>query len=855
MGDGRGTASNSGSGAADSDVTEHDEGDSDGTRRDKVDSAAAARAVAEAVEQVLVDGAAEPAWATAASPDAAARAVDPESVAARLVARTLRRVLGDADGREPESTASDFALGSASTSDLPDAVATALADLATAVESAAVEGETTTEGKVAEGEAAAESEAIARSEAVARAYGAVVPADRRRTRGEYYTPRPVRDLLARLTVTAADDRVLDPACGTGGFLASAVRRKRAVTADGDDDGSAHSHDGALVGVEVAPDPARLAAASLPADVHVADFFDVTPAELGGPFDAVVGNPPYVRHEDISDDAAVRAHLKRVGAGDLSRRADLYAYFLTRATEFLAPGGDLGLVVSDRWLDTRYGEDVQRFLLDNYAVRAVVTFDRGVFDDALVDASLLVVRRREERAARDRTVTRFVRVREATDVGAETDAGTGLRGVAGGATDSDGDAPTVGDLDDADSADRTTNAPTDGAHDDTDTADGTANSTTTAPHSADDIVAAVTRDRPPDRLADGPGLRVATRRQADLRAEAKWNAYHLAPPVYFDLRRDSGTVPLSALADVRYGVKTGANDFFVAPPDEWAERGLDAYATPFLKATGQVETIAVSPADADGWRVLDAHDAATGAGVSSRDAGASSEVAGLAAETAAEEALSEADHSALARYVARGERAGYHERPSLAAREPWFDLGPLPRPRLLATTFTWRVHRVHWNAAGAVPSDQFYAIRPDGVDSEVLGGVLNSRPVWLASEVLGRRAGGEGMTRLQTKVYEAERWPVPDPRAMTDDRRERVRRAFRALRERESAVQNPTADATAAERDALDRAVLGALEVERDVDELLADVRRGVRTLVARRAGEGESPDEWSVTELPPVDGG
>lgn len=850
MGDGRGTASNSGSGVADSDVAEHDEGDSDGTRRDEVDSAAAARAVAAAVEQALADGAAEPpAWATAASPDAAARAGDPESVAARLVARTLRRVLGDADGREP---ASDSALGSASTSDLPDAVATALADLAAAVESAAVEGETTTGGKVAEGEAAAESEAIARSEAVTRAYGAVVPADRRRTRGEYYTPRPVRDLLARLTVTAADDRVLDPACGTGGFLASAARRKRALAAGGAG-GATSGRPGEserLVGVDVAPDPARLAAASLPADVHVADFLDVTPTELGGPFDAVVGNPPYVRHEDIPDDAAVRAHLKRVGAGDLSRRADLYVYFLTRATEFLAPGGDLGLVVSDRWLDTRYGEDVQRFLLDNYAVRAVVTFDRGVFDDALVDASLLVVRRREERAARDRTVTRFVRVREGTDVGAETDAGTGIRG--GGAADSDSDAPTVGDLDDADTAPHSTNAPTDGAHDDTDTADRTADSTTTAPHPADDIVAAVTRDRPPDRLADGPGLRVATRRQADLRAEAKWNAYHLAPPVYFDLRRDSGTVPLSALADVRYGVKTGANDFFVAPPDEWTERGLDAYATPFLKATGQVETIGVSPADADGWRVLDAHDAASEAGVPSEDARVPSGDAGLASETAAR-SLSAAGHPALARYVARGERAGYHERPSLAAREPWFDLGALPRPRLLATTFTWRVHRVHWNVTGAVPSDQFYAIRPDGVEPEVLAGVLNSRPVWLASEVLGRRAGGEGMARLQTKVYEAERWPVPDPRDMTDDRRERVRRAFRALRERESAVENPTAAATAAERDALDRAVLGALEVERDVDELLADVRRGVRTLVARRAGEGDSPAERSVTELPPVD--
>jgi hypothetical protein len=199
------------------------------------------------------------------------------------------------------------------------------------------------------------------------------------------------------------------------------------------------------------------------------------------------------------------------------------------------------------------------------------------------------------------------------------------------------------------------------------------------------------------------------------------------------------------------------------------------------------------------------------------------------------------HDALLEYVRSGEADGYHERSSLASREVWFDLGDLPRPRILTTMFTWRVHRVYWNEPGAATSDQFYYVDPDpAVDEEVLAGVLNSRIVWLANELLGRRAGGAGMTRLQTKVYETERWPVPDPRELDDRRRDAIRSAFRALQKRELAVDEPTIQATEAERDALDRAVIPALGLDRDDEVVLQELKRGVRAMVAMRdEGAGE----------------
>ncbi|MFT4891208.1 MAG: type I restriction-modification system DNA methylase subunit [Halobacteriales archaeon] len=642
-----------------------------------------------------------------------------------------------------------------------------------------------------------------------RIYEGIIPPDRRAGMGEYYTPTAVCDLVNRLAVTDAEDAVLDPACGTGSFLLGAHRRIRSLRDDAT--GGEGGVGGRLAGIEPNRVPASLARINLAVrrqdrdpetvDLRVGDFFDVAVDDFpevtsGDGFDAVVGNPPYVRQEDIDDKEHVRRHLEThaLDAPDLSRRSDLYAYFLTHATAFLQDGGDLGFVTSDRWLDTRYGEDLQRFLLDHYAIRAVITFDRQVFDDALVDSSVLLLRRETDPAARDSHVATFLRVKEELDVEA--------------------------------------------------------------------IAALVEADHDPNRLHSTDEYRLVTRRQAALREERKWNVFFTAPPVYFDVRASPNAVDLSAVADVTYGVKTGANPFFVGRTVEMEADGLEPYVSPLLKASGQVEAIRVTDDVAEEWRILDVHD------LVQRALAETVESDGEAPEARVKRWLAENGHDALLEYVRSGEAEGYHERSSLASRDVWFDLGELPRPRILSTMFTWRTHRVYWNAAEAPTSDQFYYVDPKpSVDAEVLAGILNSRIVWLANELLGRRAGGEGMTRLQTKVYETERWPVPDPRELDEDRREAIRTAFRDLQERELAAEAPTMDAAARERDELDRAVIPALGLDRDDETVLEALQRGVRAMVEMRdEGAGERTSVLvdrerrdgtgaETVDLPGVDGG
>ena len=265
-------------------------------------------------------------------------------------------------------------------------------------------------------------------------YERVLPEERRAERGTFYTPPTICDLLARVTIRDADDAVLDPACGAGSFLVAAIGRKQTLATDSTADASV----GEVTGIDVSRFPTRLATIGLarqagvdPAavDVRVSDFFDVTPPVEG--YDAVLGNPPYVRGRSLDLDYkdAVRKHLSAVDAEWLTRKMDLYGYFLTHATAFLREGGRLGFVLSDRWLDTRYGTDLQRFVLEHYRIEAVLTFRTRTFSDALVGVTVVVLERERDPKRRAENVAKFVAVRNELSVDqiaalVERDAGAG-----------------------------------------------------------------------------------------------------------------------------------------------------------------------------------------------------------------------------------------------------------------------------------------------------------------------------------------------------------------------------------------------------------------------------------------------
>ena len=112
----------------------------------------------------------------------------------------------------------------------------------------------------------------------------------------------------------------------------------------------------------------------------------------GGFDAVIGNPPYVRQERL---AALKPALATSYA-TFAGTADLYVYFFEQGLRLVRPGGRVAFVVTNKWLKAGYAEELRAMLTDpaRAETEAVIDFGhaRAFFPDADVFPNVVVVRR-------------------------------------------------------------------------------------------------------------------------------------------------------------------------------------------------------------------------------------------------------------------------------------------------------------------------------------------------------------------------------------------------------------------------------------------------------------------------------
>ena len=116
---------------------------------------------------------------------------------------------------------------------------------------------------------------------------------------------------------------------------------------------------------------------------------LSPDPAGG-FDAVIGNPPYVRQEQIR---SLKPALKKAYRA-YDGMADLYVYFYELGLRLLRPGGRLSYVVTNKWLRAGYAEELRGLLSSEGWLEAVADFGHAkkFFPGADVFPCVIVVRR-------------------------------------------------------------------------------------------------------------------------------------------------------------------------------------------------------------------------------------------------------------------------------------------------------------------------------------------------------------------------------------------------------------------------------------------------------------------------------
>jgi adenine-specific DNA-methyltransferase len=205
----------------------------------------------------------------------------------------------------------------------------------------------------------------------------------RKARGAFFTPHELCDHMAGWAIRDPADRVLEPSCGEAAFLLAAGRRLSHLGAAG----GGHLH-----GIEVHGPSARaakklLAERGYAARIEAGDFFARTPHAR---YEAVIGNPPYVRYQDFAGEARSRARAAALRGGvRLSALASSWAAFTVHAALFLVPDGRLALVLPAELLSTNYAGEVRGFLMRRFARVRLVMFAERVFPRVQEEVVLLL----------------------------------------------------------------------------------------------------------------------------------------------------------------------------------------------------------------------------------------------------------------------------------------------------------------------------------------------------------------------------------------------------------------------------------------------------------------------------------
>jgi adenine-specific DNA methylase len=231
----------------------------------------------------------------------------------------------------------------------------------------------------------------------------------RKARGAFFTPPEVARYVCEWAIRSPNDVVYEPSCGEADFLLAAGQRLVEL--------GANRVDGALLrGAELHAASAyaalaELRAVGMSAGVDVGDFFDV--ALRDGSYDAVVGNPPYVRYQAFHGEARAKAQQAALRAGvRLSGLASSWAAFTVRSAQLTKPSGRLGLVLPAELLSTNYAGSVRRYLTERFASVRLIMFDERVFPGVLAEVVLLL--------AEGEGPTDVVKVSQARNLGALAD---------------------------------------------------------------------------------------------------------------------------------------------------------------------------------------------------------------------------------------------------------------------------------------------------------------------------------------------------------------------------------------------------------------------------------------------------
>ena len=197
--------------------------------------------------------------------------------------------------------------------------------------------------------------------------------------GQFRTPRHIIDFIVSIVDPKKEDVVLDPACGTAGFLISSYKHILAANTDADGNSSLTPDERArlarnLMGYDISPDMVRLSLVNMYlhglVDPHIYEYDTLTSEERWNEFaDVILANPPF-----MSPKGGIRPHSR---FSMNSKRSEVL--FVDYMAEHLNAGGRAGIIVPEGIIfqSQNAHKQLRKKLVEGFLV-AVVSLPAGVF---------------------------------------------------------------------------------------------------------------------------------------------------------------------------------------------------------------------------------------------------------------------------------------------------------------------------------------------------------------------------------------------------------------------------------------------------------------------------------------------
>ena len=449
----------------------------------------------------------------------------------------------------------------------------------------------------------------------------------------------------------------------------------------------------------------------------------------GGFDIVIGNPPYIRHEDIEDPlgrikdkSEYKGHLEEMIRSDfpgyfakkmkINSKSDLYTYFYIRSLRLLNEKGVHVFICSNSWLDVEYGAWLQKFLLDEYETSAIYeSSGKRSFNAADVNTIISVIATIDQ--PQNHSI-KFVNIKsgfedfaysENIDVLAKSNSNllqNGFRSIS---------------------------------------------------VSRDELLASGSEQDFSD-IIDGPESRPG------IWIGDKWGAKYLRSPdgynkVIFDSREKFKN--LSALAEIKYGLKAGITEFFFVDLPTAKHWGIDQdYLLPALDSVQNANSYFLSRKQIEKYLF------------------------------SCDKSKSELKNTSTLKYINFGEgqqtKKGvrWPEVTSVQGRKNWYSLGD--SSLLKGDLLSQRLIRERFyfiETSDFVASDHFFIIKfKNRQDKELLTALMNSTFTYFQCEIFGR-TNQTGIINIYKP--ELNQLLIPDPAAITSSMRDQIIEAYRQLR--------------------------------------------------------------------------